>query len=85
MILYTVRCTSGSGMVLNQATGKVSNATCGTWDDNCRGGAHVWRRPEKAGNPRERRRGAAEAEESRHWRSDGWHVGEGIGSGQFQD
>ena len=52
MNLYIVKYVSGGGMVPNKATAEMLNATCVTWADDCRGGAHLWRRPAKAGDPR---------------------------------
>ena len=45
---------SGGVMDPNKDTGKVSNATCVTWadTDSYRCGTHLWRRPARAGVPR---------------------------------
>ena len=87
MILHTVRCVSGSGMVPNKATGEVSNAMCVTWADSYRGGMHLWSRLVKAGNPRDVGSDSwgsirGELEQKRGDRGGGG--GEGRGNGEWR-
>jgi len=65
MTLYTASCVSGEGVDPNKdLTCEVSRASCVTWVDGCRGGARLWRRPTKVGDPHSvgSRRGARKGE-----------------------